>query len=575
MTRAGKLALLLIALTVALAAVLMVGIAFFMIGGPAPRGPRPVLAVSLGGPLPENRSPGPLEEIFGRGGPSLREILEGIDQARKDPKIEGLLLEVDSAPGWAQTEEVRAALEAFSAEGKWSVAFTESAGSAGAYYLATACQQVILAPPGEVGLYGLRAETPFLRGLFDKLRIQPQMAQRKEFKNAADIYMRRDYSPAHRQAMNSLLGAIFEDLVGGIARARELTDERVRELVDQGPFLASEALDASLVDRLAYKDEVLDEIKQRVGQEKPFIRIEEYLRHHRAHRSRGPGIALIYAVGTIARGESDQQPLGGTMVGSKTIIRALREAREDDSIKAVVLRIDSPGGSYVASDLMRREIVLTREKKPVIASMGNVAASGGYFIAMQTDHILADRGTITGSIGVLSGKLVTGRFWREVTGINFSGIQIGENADMYSSLEPFDEEGWKRLNTILDTIYADFVGKAAEGRSMSFDQLEPLAHGRVWTGSQALERGLIDEIGGLTRALEIAAERAGFDAGQSYRLLVLPHPPGLMDMLRRRRGLVLASELPASLIDLAQVMQVLERTSGECYLYAADLPRIR
>ncbi|MDQ7086923.1 MAG: signal peptide peptidase SppA [Acidobacteriota bacterium] len=502
-------------------------------------------------------------------------MLEGIDQARKDPKIQGLLVEVDSAPGWAQAEELRKAIEAFSADGKWSVAFTENAGSAGAYLLATACQEVVLAPPGEVGLYGLRAETPFLRGLFDKLHILPQMAQRKEFKNAADVYMRRDYSPAHRQAMNSLLGAIFGDLVDSIAGARGLTPERVRELVDQGPFLANEALEASLVDRLAYKDEVLSSIRARVGRDKPFIRVEDYIRRHRAHRSRGAGIALIYAVGTIARGESEQRPLGDTMMGSKTIIRALREAREDDSIKAVVLRIDSPGGSYVASDLMRREIVLTRQKKPVIASMGNVAASGGYFIAMQTDHILADRATITGSIGVLSGKLVTGRFWDDITGIHFSGIQIGENADMYSSLEPFDEQGWKRLNAILDAIYADFVGKAAEGRSMTYDQLEPLAHGRVWTGSQAFERGLVDEIGGLGRALEIAAERGGFAEGQSYRLLVLPRPPGFFDMLRQRRGLVLASELPASLTDLARVMRLLQSTSGDCYLYAADLPRIR
>lgn len=576
MSRTAKLAILVIILTVLAAGATMVTLVALFLSNTTAFDKPHVLALRLEGTLPEHQEEGSVAWLLGRRSLSLRDVVEGIEQARKDEDIKGLMVEIGPVGlGWAQSEEVRSALAGFRQSGKWSVAFLESADSNAAYWLATGCEQIVLAPPGEVGLVGLRVETPFLRGLLDKLGVVPQMARRKEYKNAANTYTETSYTPAHREATQALLRSLYRGLVAGIADSRGLTDERVEELIDGGPYTAQEALAHELVDRLAYKDELLSQIEDSGADVDSVVRLGDYLQRHRLHTRGRRKIALIYATGTIARGESDTGPLSGSVMGSRTIIRALQRARKDRAVAAVVLRIDSPGGSYVASDLIRREVVLTAKEKPVIASMGNVAASGGYFIAMQADHIVADEATITGSIGVLSGKLVTRRFWQEKTGIRFPGIQIGENAEIFSSQEPYDERGWERLNRILDTIYADFVAKAAEGRSMEFEQLEPLAHGRVWTGRDALDRGLIDEIGGLGRAIVVAAERGGLDPEGPYRLITLPRPRGFLDSLRRSRSLGLSAELPPPAADLLRAAALVERLSGECYLYASDLPVVR
>ncbi|UCF67594.1 MAG: signal peptide peptidase SppA [Acidobacteriota bacterium] len=514
--------LLVVSLTVVLIALSMLG--------PAPAAPwRPerVLLVELRGEIPELKPRAVFGELVGRQKLDLRDLLEAFAAARDDDSIVGVLLDVGGiSAGWAQIEELREALEDLRESGKWTTAFFESAGEFGggnaSYYLASACDRVVVAPPGHLGLTGLRVETPFVRELLSRLEIEPQFGRRKEFKNAVNLYTERDYTDTHRQATSRLITSVFDTLVAGIVHGRALTPERVRELIDAGPFTAEEARDAGLIDDIAYRDEVHEEIESELGIDEPFIDLGTYLGRQRLFRGGWQRIALIYAVGDIARGPSRQQALGGQIVGSDTIAEALREAREDGSVHAVVLRVDSPGGSYVASDLIRRELALTRHEKPIVVSMGNVAASGGYFISMQANHLMADANTITGSIGVYAGKLVTHEFWLNKLGVRFSGLQVGENAELLSTQQRYDERGWERMDKMLDAIYEDFVSKAAEGRGLSVEQLEPLARGRVWSGRDALERGLIDEIGGLRRAVEVARELAGIPPNTTTELIVLP-----------------------------------------------------
>ncbi|MBP7147782.1 MAG: signal peptide peptidase SppA [Acidobacteria bacterium] len=565
------LAFFLVSIGAVLAVIWAAGTPRLAFGGPS------VVAIRLEGEVPETAGLNPFQQLFGRA-LDFRDLLDGVEKARTDPRIKTILLEVRApALGWAQVEELRAALSRFRASGKNVVAFMETAGefsgATGMYLVASAADRVVLAPPGDVGLLGVRVETPFVRGLFDKLEVTPQFGQRKEFKNAANIYTDQDYTPAHREATSRLLASLHEDVLAAVAADRKLTVPRVRELVDGGPYTGPEALENGLVDELAYRDEVLGQLEDAAGGKQPFVTLEQYLAHDRPHDSGRRKIALVYAVGAIARGDSQDDPLAGLVAGSDTITRALRAAREDDSVVAVVLRVDSPGGSYVASDLVRREVALTREVKPVIASMGNVAASGGYFVAMQASQIVADSGTITGSIGVLAGKLVTERFWQDKLGIRFAGLQEGKNADFYSSQVPWDEADWRRMDAMLDRIYADFVAKAAEGRGIPAQELEPNAHGRVWSGKDALERGLVDSIGGLADAIELARAEAGLDPGDAYRVVVLPRQPTLVEALfnRQRKEFVLSREARAVL----RALGLARGATGEQFLLDPAVPDIR
>ncbi|RMG45828.1 MAG: signal peptide peptidase SppA [Acidobacteria bacterium] len=547
-------------------------------GGELPWVRHPVLHIDLDGPVVEIAPRDPIAEMLGRRRLSMRDLLDGLEKASEDHAIEGLLLDIGSPSlGWAQIEELREAIRRFRENGKWATAYLDTAGELGGgngiYLLATACDRIVLAPPGDVGLTGLRIETPFVRGLLDKLGVEPQFGQRKEFKNAVNVFTSRDYTPAHREATERLLDSLFASLVEGVASGRGLTPERVRELIDGGPYTSAEALEAGLVDEVAYRDEVLAKIESDTGSDDPLVPLQRYLRSGRPHAAGGHKIAVVYAVGQIALGRSRKLPTGLRVMGSETMTRALRRAREDRSVEAVVLRVDSPGGSYVASDLIRREVELTKREKPVIVSMGNVAASGGYFISMHADRILADTDTLTGSIGVYAGKFVTRRFWRDKLGINFGGIQRGANAEMMSSQEPFDERARARLEALLDRIYDDFVTKAAEGRGMTPEELEPLARGRVWTGRDALERGLVDEIGGLQRAIAVAAERAGIPEGAAIAIEVLPRPQTFLEALLDGNDDTLAA-LPAGAREALDEL-VFATEPGERWLFDPDLPRVR
>jgi protease-4 len=357
------------------------------------------------------------------------------------------------------------------------------------------------------------------------------MGHRREYKTAMYLFTERGFNEPHRESYQSLLDSQVEQLVAGIAEGRGLDPAVVRELMDGGPFHASEAVDAGLVDRLSYRDEVYASLKDELRG--TYLYADRYLkRAGRAHR-KGATIALIHGTGSIARGRSKPKSLfGGASMGSDDVCAAIRKAVKAKRVKAILFRIDSPGGSAVASDAIWREVRRAREQgTPVVASMGNVAASGGYYVAMGADKIVADPGTITGSIGVVWGKFVTREAWKKL-GVDWDSLQVGENADIWSPSHDLDEDGWKRLESFLDEIYDDFTGKVAESRGMDRDAVEAVAKGRVWTGTQAKENGLVDELGGFERALALTRAVAELPEGAPVKIRPFLPRRGLFARMR-------------------------------------------
>lgn len=465
--------------------------------------------------------------------PSLRGVVEALRRAARDDHVVGLVAHVGAhQPTLAQSGELRAAVAKFRAAGKPAVCWTETfgelmPGNVG-YHLATSFDEIWLQPSGEVGLVGFTAESFFLRDAFDKLGVQTQIGQRHEYKTAADTFLRSSMTEANREMVTRLVESATETVVGDVAVGRGLSEDEVRSAVEVAPVSSEEALDRRLVDRLGYRDEVYADLRNRLG-EVELKYVERYGKDPVSQawaavvRRDKPVVALVHAAGPIHLGRSGQGPLTSRSVGSDSIAAAIRSAGSDDSVKAIVVRIDSPGGSYVASDTIRREVIAVRETgKPVVASMANVAASGGYFIAMAADRIVAGAGTITGSIGVLAGKQVI-REALERIGIHRETVSAARYADMFSTDRPFDEEEWARLEGWLDRVYDDFTGKAAHDRGMPREDLRAVARGRVWTGADAVQRGLIDELGGLERAVELAATRCGI-ARDDVELRVTPKP---------------------------------------------------
>jgi protease IV len=460
----------------------------------------------------------------------LADLLEGLRRARSDQRVRALAVKVGGrAIGLATVQEIRRAVEEFRDAGKLTVAWAETFGEFSAgnvpYYLATAFDTIYLQPSGDLGLTGIAMERYFLRGTLDQLGVDFQVAKRHEYKSAAEQLTERSFSGPAREATERLAASVTDQLTEAIAERRRLDPAEVRELIDRGPFLAQQAHEAGLVDELGYRDEVYARVKRHAGPDAILLPLARYQRSRAlAQRARSlPNpkqrhVALVYATGPIRRGRSGRGPLSGGAMGSDTISAALRAATADDGARAILLRVNSPGGSYVASDTIWREVVRARNAgKPVVVSMGDVAASGGYFIAMAADAIIAQAGTITGSIGVLSGKPVVGELLGRA-GITTDSVTEGAHSDMFNTTRPFTEDEWTLVNDWLDHIYADFTGKVAEGRRMSPERVHELARGRVWTGADALANGLVDELGGMDRAAAIARRRAGLPASAPLRI---------------------------------------------------------
>jgi protease-4 len=490
--------------------------------------------------------------VVARPAPALRVLLDALARAQRDRHVVGLVAHVGQRPvSLAHSSELRDAVLRFRRSGKVAVSWTEtfgelSGGNVG-YHLATAFEEIWLQPSGDVGLTGVAARAVFLRDALDRLGVDPEIGQRHEYKTAADTFLRNGMSDAGREMARRLAESATETVVADVAATRGLDPASVRAIVDQAPLTAAQALEAGLVDHLGYRDEVYAHVRSRLGDVR-LLYLERYgrLRERRGAMRRAvirrdrPVVALVRASGPIHLGRAGSFPWVGPSVGSDSLGATLRAAGRDSSVKAVVLRVDSPGGSYVASDAIRREVLALRGSgRPVIASLATVAASGGYYIAMPCDVVVASPTTITGSIGVLAGKQVI-RDALGRAGVRVDSEAVGAHAEMFSPQRPFTEDEWARLDAWLDQVYADFTDKAATDRRMPLEQLREVARGRVWTGADALAHGLVDRIGGLEEAVGIACERAGLRRGD-VDVRALPR----VSVLRRIRPPE-SSEHPAS-----------------------------
>lgn len=513
--------------------------------------PMTVLEVNLERNLPEHVPHDPIAEILYPDAVTVLDLVEGLRRAASDERVVALLARVgNNGMGLARLQEVRDAVQAFGESGKPAVAYAETFGEFGpgngAYYLATAFDEIYLQPSGVVGLTGLIAETPFVRGMLEKLGVVPRLDHRKEYKNARNIFTERQYTPAHKEATQAVMDSQFDQLLRGIANRRGLSAETVRDLFDQGPFLSRDALEAGLVDGLAYRDEVYERVKDQVDAGAKYLTLRKYLKRLEESHEQAETVALIYGVGGVTRGKSDFDPgSGATTMGSDTITRAFRNAVNDDEVEAILFRVDSPGGSYVASDAIWRETVRAREAgKPVVVSMGDVAGSGGYFVAMAADRIVAQPGTITGSIGVVGGKMLTSGLW-EKTGISWDEVHTSAHSTMWTGTNDYSDEEWTLLQNWLDTVYEDFTDKVAEGRSLPKERVLDIARGRIWTGEDARKLGLLDELGGYKAALKHVRETAQLSPDAELRLKVFPRAKSPWEYLLEH-GIVRSSESVAA-----------------------------
>ena len=479
----------------------------------------------------------PIASLMLKDTPVVRDLVDALEKAAEDDRVVGLVARVGAVPiGMAQIQELRDAVTAFRAKKKPAIAFAETFGEVGpgggSYYLATAFDQIWLQPSGDIGLTGIILESPFIRGTLDKLGVKPRMDHRYEYKNAMNMFTEKKYDSYHREAMEKLMNSWFSQIVKGISQSRHLTEEQVRSLVDRGPFLGKEAVDAGLVDGLAYRDEVYAAARKKVGEKAELLFLGQYLkRAGRPHRT-GKTIALIYGVGGVSRGDSGYSPMSGeTTMGSDSVAAAFRQAVADKNVKAILFRVDSPGGSYVASDTIWRETIKAKKAgKPVIATMGNLAGSGGYFVAMAADKIVAQPGTITASIGVLGGKMLTTDFWEKL-GISWDEVHAGANATLWTGTRDYSPEGWSRFQAWLDRIYVDFTGKVAEGRKLPREKVLQIAKGRIWTGEDAKGLGLVDELGGFPVALKLAKKAAGIPEKEDVTLKIYPPKKSLIESI--------------------------------------------
>lgn len=501
--------------------------------------PGSVIVLSLKGPVIERGAVGFRGLLAARQTP-LNVVRRVLDQAANDPRIDGLAVEItDPQIEFAQAQELCDLIHGFAAHHKWTTAYLETAGEFGSgnlpFLVAGAASEVSIMPQGEIDLMGVRVRELFARGLLDKVGIRPNFVSIGKFKSAANIFTEKDFTPAQHEEDDALVSDLFGQIVGQAARERHLEPAQVRALIDQAPLSAAAGLKARLVDRLEYQDQFTDRIKDYQGRHHALIDYTSYaqvpLLPHIEHRQR---IAVVYADGAIQRGQGGFDPLlspGGNGLGSDEMIEALKQARDDDSVRAVVMRIDSPGGSVIGSELIRRAAELLARKKPLVVSMSGYAASGGYWIAMPAAKIFAEPATITGSIGVLGGKFNIAPMMTAI-GVNTGDIARGANATMFDAFTDFSPAQQQMFqDQVLGDTYHYFVNLVASRRGLTPARVDQIAQGRVWSGEQAVNLKLADGLGGLDAAVNAARELAKVPAGTPLGILELPAQPSLLTQL--------------------------------------------
>ncbi len=492
--------------------------------------------------LPEDIPDSPTAKLMNSEQATVRDVVDAIDRGAADDRVVGMVAKIGAAPlGMAKVQEIREAVQRFRAHKKFAIAYAETFGEFGpgngAYYLATAFDQIYLQPSGDIGLTGIIMESPFVKGTLAKLGVTFHGDHRYEYKNALNSLTETKFTPPHKEAMTAIMTSWFNQMKDGICQARQIAPEKFQSIVDAGPYLGKEALDAKLVDGVAYRDQVYDQARSKAGARAQFLYLDKYLdRAGRPHDS-GKKIALVFGVGGVTRGKSNYDPVQGSQnMGSDTVAGAIRAAAADSDIKAILFRVDSPGGSYVASDTIWREVVNARKAgKPVIVSMGDLAGSGGYFVAMAADKIVAQPGTITASIGVLGGKMLTSGLWDKV-GLTWDEVHQGSNATMFTGTQDYTPAEWARFEAWLDRVYVDFTGKVADGRKLSREKVLEIAKGRIWSGQDAKNLGLVDELGGFDTALNLAKKAAGISDGEDVKIVEYPRPKTFLQSLLQRAG---------------------------------------
>ena len=515
-----------------------------------------VLEFNLQAVPPETTGFDPLTIVTGGGrAMALRDAVAALHRAAEDPRVAGLIARVQlAASPVGAVQELREAIAAFSAV-KPSLAWAETYPGTLSYYLASAFGEVWMQPSGSVGLIGFASSATFLRDALDKAGIEAQFTARGEYKSAANLFTEGGFTEAHREAVTRMLESLQDQVWRAVAESRNIDAGALDALADRAPLLRDDAVESGLVDRIGFRDEAFARIAELVGVDNVSNEEDEdaaprlYLsRYAGAARSRiappvpsipgrrsKPTIAVVTLEGAIVNGRGGRQflPFGSSNAGADTIAAALREVAADDAVSAIVLRVDSPGGSVTASETIWREVKRARERgKPVVASMGTMAASGGYYVSMDADAIVANPGTITGSIGVMSGKLVF-RDLKERLGVGSDTVRTNANADVWSVDELFTPEQQADREAEADFFYTDFVERVAAGRKLSAEAVDAVARGRIWTGADALERGLVDELGGFRTAVRRAKVLAGLDEDADVRLVSYPGS-SLLDLVRPR-----------------------------------------
>lgn len=498
---------------------------------------------------------------------TVRSVVDTLRKAKRDERISGVVIIPSTASAmWGKVQEVRDAVIDFKTSGKPIVAYLEF-GAGQAYYLATACDKIFLTPSSPLNLVGIATYDLFVKGLLDLVGVEADMLSAGEYKTAVNLYTETTYTPEHREMSESLNRDMYNQLVDGIAEGRELAPSRVRDVIDQGPFIGNAAVRYELIDALTYEDEVVQELG--LEEVPSIVDFESYqaVTEESLGVLPGPRVALIHAEGTIDFGANTVDVRGTRTTGSQTFVEAVREAGADTSIEAIVLRVDSPGGVAIAADIMWRELKLVSAKKPLIVSMSDLAASGGYYIAAPAHAIVAQPGTLTGSIGVYGGKYVLDGVLEKV-GVNVEEITDGSQAGLYAPIGRFSTAARSALQAQMDETYERFLHVVAEGRGMTRAEVDALARGRVWTGQQAFDHGLVDALGGLRSALDLVKVEIGADSETDVVLVPYPTPSSLFDTVidslsTQSQSKVAEWLMPLSARSLWSFRSFLQKTVGQ------------
>lgn len=541
-------------LATSLGALVLIGVCLGLFLRPKPYVPeQSILKISIG-QYPLNDQPHQFSFPFYQKG-SFPSLLESIDRAKNDNRIKGILLNIEGSEiGTAHIQELRDHLKQFKQSKKivyaYAASFGELSNGTKGYYLASVADKIFLQPVGSLNLTGFYLEAPFLRKILEDHKVNPQIETREDYKTAAHMYTQKEMTPQNKEQINRILESMSKNILKDIAQDRKLDSQSANTLFDNGPYLDNQALANKLIDHISYYTTVIEDIKQHVNKGKTpktqkkqytssleadeekiaYISPTTYLKNSEPVSAGDHEIAIVHVEGAIVSSKKNTPFSEEIVAASEDIAPLLEKLTKDESIKGIILRVDSPGGSAVASQTIYHYLMQAKAKKPVVVSMSNYAASGGYLIACGADYIIAEPGTLTGSIGVFGGKIVTGEFWRHY-GVNWEGIKTSPQADMWSNSTPYTPEAHEKLKASMDQIYQDFMNKVAKGRKLSKEATRELAQGKVYTGIEAKKFGLVDELGGLTHAIAKIKKLAKLPDESTIEVVHYPHPKNLAEEL--------------------------------------------